>query len=167
MAEEIKEPKEEKELSKEERKEALKGKSKGGTTSNIDFAKQLATRQKLERDYEEDRLYITFYSSPETKRTILARKPNQEEFLEILTLTIESAKYEGKMDIDSLGKMKDIVQNLNKLAAELSVDKQLDAKFWSTKVSFNTLQNFIAELINESQKGQNLKEDDMKSFRRK
>lgn len=167
MAEEAKGNKKETKKSKEERMKAIKAKaskSKSKST-NLDFAKQLATRHKLERDYDEDKLYVSFNSSPETKRTILARKPNQEEFIKILTLTIESARYEGKMDIESLNKMKDICQELNILAAELSIDDKLDEEFWAKKVSFNTLQNFIAELVNEAQRGTGLTEDEMTSFR--
>jgi len=166
MAEDSKIKKNDKADDKEKRMEKLREKSKSNKKVNpADFVKQLATRQKLERDYDEDKLYVTFYSSPETKRTILARKPNQDEFIKILTLTIQSANLEGRMDIESLTKMKDIVTDLNVLAAELTLDSKLDEEFWAKKVSFNTLQNFIAELITESQRGTGLTEEEMKSFR--
>ena len=139
MAEDSKIKKNDKADDKEKRMEKLREKSKSNKKVNpADFVKQLATRQKLERDYDEDKLYVTFYSSPETKRTILARKPNQDEFIKILTLTIQSANLEGRMDIESLTKMKDIVTDLNVLAAEL---------------------------ITESQRGTGLTEEEMKSFR--
>jgi len=152
--------------SKEDRMKALKEKAnKSSRTSPEDFVKQLATRQKLERDYEEDKLYVSFHSSPETKRTILARKPNQEEFLKILTLTIEASKFEGRMDEKSLEGMKRVFIDLNEMAADLSIDKSLNKEFWSKKVSFTTLQNFIGELINESQKGTGVTEEEMTTFR--
>jgi len=151
---------------KEERLKALQDKSKTPSkTLREDFIKQLATREKLERDYKEDTLFVTFYSSPETKRTILARKPNQEEFLKILALTIEAARYEGKVDDKSLTRMKDIYGGLNEMAASLSSDPKLDKEFWGKCVSFNTLQNFITELITESQKSTSVPEEELESFR--
>jgi len=163
MAKESKEVSNEK--SKEERMKALKDKAK--KVSKVDastFAKQLATRQLLERDYKEDKLYVTFNSSPETKRTVLSRKPNQEEFIKLLTLTIEASRYSGKMDEKSLTRMKEIFSDLNVMAGDLSVDKTLTPEFWGKYVSYETLQNFIAELINASQ-GSGITESDMKSFR--
>ena len=150
---------------KEERKKELIEKTDKKPTK-VDFAKQLATRQLLERDYDEDKIYVTFNSSPETKRTILARKPNQEEFIKLLELTIQASRYSGKMDEKSLSELKVIFADLHTMAADLSVDKGLDMEFWKTKVSYETLQNFIAELINASQ-NPNIKESDMKSFRGK
>ena len=130
-----------------------------------EISKQIATRAKLERDYKEDYLNVTFNSSPETRRTVLSRKPNQKEFIDILTLSIEASKFEGKLDSNSLSNMKEIYSNLHKMAANLCVDKTLDFKFWSEHVSFNTLQNFISELIVASQKGTGVTETEMESFR--
>lgn len=152
---------------KESRMQALKDKdAKAPKADAEDFIKQLATREKLERDYKEDSLYVTFNSSPETRRTILARKPNQEEFIKILALTIEAARHEGKLDDKSLTRMKEIYEGLNQMAASLSVDNKLDEEFWAKHVSFTTLQNFITELITESQRGSAVTEDEMKSFRK-
>ena len=127
--------------------------------------KQIATRDKLERDYEEDILQVTFNSSPETKRTIKAKRPTQKEMLTIMRLSAEAAIYEGKMDSDSLNKMLGIYEKLPELAASLVVDKKLDTKFWTEKVSFASLQNFITELIKETQKGTGISDEDLKSFR--
>jgi len=160
------EPKEEKPKTKAERYEDLGKKSKkSSTVKKEEFVKQLATREKLERDYKEDHLYVTFNSSPETRRTILARKPNQEEFINILSLSIEASRYEGKLDEKSLARMKEIYSGLHSMAASLSLDKRLDKEFWAKYVSFMTLQNFITELITESQKGSGVTEEEMKSFR--
>jgi hypothetical protein len=132
-----------------------------------DYVQTLATREKLERDFVEDKIYITFNSSPETRRTVIARRPTQKEFLEILNLSIQAAKYEGRGDPESLEQLIKISNNLNKIAANLCVDKRLDEDFWQNRVSFSTLQNFIAEIINSSNKpsiGQ-VGEAELKSFR--
>jgi hypothetical protein len=134
-----------------------------------EYVQSLATREKLERDFIEDKVYITFNSSPETRRTIIARRPTQKEFLEILNLSIQAAKYEGKGDPESLEQLIKISSNLNKIAANLCVDKRLDADFWQNFTSFSTLQNFIAEIINSSNKPSigKVSEEEMKSFRGK
>ena len=156
------------EKTKEEKVKALK--TKANTKKKVDmveYGKQLTTRARLERDYKEDVLYVAFESSPETKRTILSRKPNQDEFLTILGLSVQAAKYEGKLDAESLEKMTGIYAGMHTMAANLSVDKDLDEEFWSKHVSFNTLQSFISQLIVEFQTGSKLPEDEMKSFRGK
>jgi len=86
------------------------------TTDIQEVIKQIATRDKLERDYEEDILYVTFYSSPETKRTVLAKRPTQKEMMTIMRLSAEAAIYEGKMDNNSLDKMVSIYEKLPELA---------------------------------------------------
>jgi len=131
-----------------------------------EVVKQIATRDKLERDYEEDVLYVTFNSSPETKRTIRAMRPTQKEMMTIMRLSAEAAIYEGRMDTDSLEKMVSIYDKLPELAASLATDKKLDIKFWTEKVSFATLQNFITELIRETQKGTGIPDEEMKTFRK-
>jgi hypothetical protein len=170
MTEKENNPKEEKskdkKVIKKEKISSLKQKAKKSSkTDSISQAKSLATREKLERDYEEDTIYVTFSSSPETKRTILARRPSQFEFLQILSLSVQAAKYEGKMDAESLEKMKDIYSGMNKIASNLSVDKSLDEDFWQHSVSFETLQNFITKLIQSFQQGSGLSEEDIESFR--
>lgn len=132
-----------------------------------DIVKQLATREKLERDFKEDKIFVTFNSSPETRRTILARRPNQKEFLEILDLSVQASKFSSRGDIDSLAKLKEIYSGLNSIAAALSTDKSLDKNFWQVEVSFATLQNFISELINASQKPTGgITETELQSFRK-
>lgn len=165
----VKEEKPEDEKTTEERMKELKGKVRKKTEVNQEeFAKQLATRSKLERDYEEDIIKVTFNSSPETRRTIQARRPNKREFLEILSLSIQASKFEGLGDAKSLENLGEIYTGLHQVAAKLSVDKTLDEKFWETKVSFVTLQNFIGEVMNEAQRGVGgVTEDELKNFRRK
>ena len=134
-------------------------------TNEKEIIKQIATRNKLERDYLEDLLEVSFYSSPETKRMIKARRPTQVEMMTIMRLSAEAAIYEGKLDNESLQKMVDIYDKLPALAAKLSVDGTLDEEFWKTSVSFSTLQNFITELIKETQKGPGIPSEDLKNFR--
>ena len=67
--------------------EELKGKikkQKGTDTQQI--IKQVATRDKLERDYKEDLLNVNFYSSPETKRMIKAKRPAKKAMKEQLKI---------------------------------------------------------------------------------
>ena len=131
-----------------------------------DFLKQLVTRDKLERDFKEDKIYVTFNSSPETRRTVLARRPNQKEFIEILSLSIQAANFEGRGDTESLEKLSEVYSHLPKIAANLCIDKSLNEDFWTNNVSFITLQNFIGELVAASQKPLGgLTEEDLKSFR--
>jgi len=125
---------------------------------------QIATRDKLERDYKEDLLSVDFYSSPETKRMIKAKRPTQTEMMTIMRLSAEATIYEGKMDPKSLQRMVDIYDQLPKLAAKLSTDESLDENFWKENVSFSTLQNFITELIRVTQQGP-MTEEEMQSFR--
>ena len=130
-----------------------------------DFARQIATRELLERDFNEDFLKVSFNTSPDTRRAILARKPNQEEFLKILKLSIEASNLESSSTEDANKRIMEVYMDLNKIASELSVDESLDEEFWSKNVSFETLQNFISELILSFQQGTRVSEEDMKSFR--
>ena len=166
MAEDSKEPKKETNNGPPADFEALKKKiNKKKEVDTKTVIKQIATRDKLERDYQEDMLEVVFFSSPETQRMIKARRPTQKQMMMIMRLSAEAAIYEGRMDEKSLNKMTDIYSELNKFAAELSVDKSLDEEFWENHVSFSTLQNFITELIKETQRGPGPSEEEMQSFR--
>jgi len=150
-------PKEEMKKFKEELKE------KESKTSQT-VIQQIATRDKLERDYKEDLLSVEFYSSSETKRMVKAKRPTQEEMMTIMRLSAEASIYEGKMDSKSLQRMVDIYDKLPQLAAKLTVDKTLDESFWKEFVSFSTLQGFITELIRVTQMGP-MSGDEMEKFR--
>jgi hypothetical protein len=159
-------PEEENKTGEPQNFEELKQKiDKKKHTDVQEVIKQIATRDRLERDYEEDILQVTFNTSPETKRAIKAKRPTQKEMMTIMRLSAEAAIYEGKMDPSSLDKMVSIYEKLPELASTLVVDKKLDVKFWTEKVSFATLQNFITELIKETQKGTGIQEEELKSFR--
>ena len=159
-------PKDSGDESKDKFDELRKKIKKESKVDKVEFARQLATREKLERDYKEDNIHVTFNSSPETKRTVLARRPNQEEFLEILKLMISVAKLEGAMDVVSVEKLHNTCSKLHTMASNLTVDKKLDEEFWKTKISFNTLQNFIGEIVNASQSNVGgISEPEMKTFR--
>ena len=152
------------ETQKEQLKELKeKIKKKEGVSKQQAIA-QIATRDKLERDYKEDLLSVEFYSSSETKRMVKAKRPTQEEMMTIMRLSAEASIYEGKMDSKSLQRMVDIYDKLPQLAAKLTVDNHLDEEFWRTGVSFNTLQGFITELIRVTQQGP-MSGDEMESFR--
>ena len=143
----------------------LKEEVKKTQAKKIEEAKNiLATRDKIERDYLEDTLLVTFSTSPETKRTILARRPNNNEMIQILTLSAQAAKYEGSADPSALISMVEIYKKLHTIAARLSIDPKLDEKFWSEKVSSSTLQSFISQLVAEAQKP-GVSPEDFKKFR--
>ena len=158
MVEEPKEP-----TRQEEIKKLRKG-IKGDEKDKMAVIKQIATRDKLERDYMEDLLSVEFQSSSETRRMIKAKRPTQTEMMTIMKLSAEASIYEGKMDPDSLKRMVDIYDQLPKLASTLSTDAKLDEKFWKERVSFTTLQNFITELIKVTQQGP-VSEEEMSGFR--
>ena len=152
---------------KEKKIEEIKSKSKATQEKKVGDAKTLiSTRTKIEGDYDDDLLKVTFDTSPETRRTILAKKPTNKEMITIMKLSAQAAKYEGSADPDSLVKMVEIYEQLSGIADKLSIDKQLDEEFWNEKVSFSTLQNFITQLITESQRGTGVTEDELKKFRR-
>ncbi|MEA2092132.1 MAG: hypothetical protein U9O83_07195 [Campylobacterota bacterium] len=154
-----------KEETPKEKMEKLKKDVSKKTKKNTQAAiHQVATRDKLERDYKEDLLEVEFYSSSETKRMVKAKRPTQEEMMTIMRLSAEASIYEGKMDSKSLQRMVDIYDKLPQLAATLTVDNNLDGKFWKKNVSFNTLQGFITELIRVTQQGP-MSGDEMESFR--
>ena len=126
--------------------------------------KQVATRDKLERDYMEDLLEVDFHTSLETKRMVKARRPTQKQMLLIMTLSIQASIYEKLNNEQSITKMTEIYGQLSNLAATLCEDKKLDEKFWSECVSFTTLQNFISELIKMTQQGP-VTTDEISNFR--
>jgi len=160
MSEETKEDKKKKlEEFKEKRKQSKEVKKE-------DTQKFISTRTKIEGDYDDDLLKVTFNTSPETRRTILAKKPTNKEMITIMKLSAQAAKYEGSADPESLIKMVEIYEQLSGIADRLSIDSNLDEEFWNEKVSFSTLQNFITELITESQRGAGVTEDELKKFRR-
>jgi len=156
------------EKSKKEQIEEFKKKvTKQDSVSKEDFARQLATRELLERDFKEDTIRVSFNTSPETRRTVLTRKPSPKEYITLLTLYIQGAKLEGSNEVEALKKMTEIQSNIHKLAAKLTVDKKLDETFWSTCVSFSALQSFVNELMIAVQQGTMVPEGEMKSFRGK
>ena len=117
--------------------EFVKDSKKKEGTDQKSLIHQIATREKLERDYEEDVLSVTFFSSPETKRMIKAKRPTQKEMMMIMRLSAEAAIYEGKMDEKSLQRMTDIYDQLPKLAADLTTDKKLNAEFFGRIFCFS------------------------------
>lgn len=155
----------EQEKTAQEKIDELKGKiQKKEGTELESIIKQIATRDKLERDYFEDLLEVEFYTSPETKRMVRARRPTQKQMLLIMRLSMQASIFEKMATNDSIEKMAEIYGQLSNLAATLCEDKKLDEKFWSEKVSFNTLQNFIGELIRITQQGP-IGEKELDSFR--
>ena len=154
-----------KKVKKEDFDKLRKEIKKGNGVDQQQIIQQIATRTLLERDYQEDVLNVVFFTSPQTQRKLQARRPTQKQMIMIMKLSAEAALYESKFDEKSIAKMTDIYSQLNSLAADLTLDKKLDKEFWASKVSFATLQNFITELIKETQKGTGVSPDEMKNFR--
>jgi methylphosphotriester-DNA--protein-cysteine methyltransferase len=115
--------------------------------------KQVTTRDKLERDYFEDLLEVAFNTAPGIKRMVKARRPTQKQMLMIMTLSLQASIYEKLSNEQAITKMTEIYGQLSNLAATLCEDKKLNEEFWSERVSFTTLQNFISELIRITQMG--------------
>jgi len=131
----------------------------------LEFLQQLATREKLERDYKEDIIRVTFETSPETKRTILARRPTHKEMMKLIEMIVAASTMNNPTDKESLKQLKEVYKELPKMAASLCIDKSLDEKFWSEKISWNALQNFLNELIAAAQQPTGLSKKELESFR--
>ena len=69
------------------------------------------------------------------------------------------------MDKESLAKMKEIYSGLDRIAANLSIDKKLDKQFWNECIGFDGLQSFVTELIVAFQTGTGVPPSEMKNFR--
>ena len=93
----------------QEEVEKLKGKiAKSESVDTQSLIKQVATRDKLERDYMEDLLEVDFHTSLETKRMVKARRPTQKQMLLIMTLSIQASIYEKLNNEQSITKMTEI-----------------------------------------------------------
>lgn len=149
----------------QEEVDKLKGKvAKKEQTDVESIIKQVATRDKLERDYFEDLLEVIFSTAPGIKRMVRAKRPTQKQMLMIMTLSLQASIYEKLNNEQAITKMTEIYGQLSNLAATLCEDKKLDEKFWSECISFTTLQNFISELIKQTQEGP-IKAEDVQKFR--
>jgi hypothetical protein len=157
---------------KEEVKKRLKeieqkSKKKDKLTSE-ELGKLVSTRAKLERDYKEDVIEVEFKTSPQTTRMLKVRRPNTDEYLELLELILQAAKFEKSMNIEDIEGFKNVVKKLGSIAANITIDDSLDEKFWRTKVSSPALQAFINSVMAVSNTGfSNVSEGELKSFRGK
>jgi hypothetical protein len=155
----------EQEITPQSKIDELKGKISKKEGQDVEaIIKQIATRDKLERDYFEDLLEVAFYTAPGIKRMVRARRPTQKQMLLIMTLSMQASIFEKLNSEDSIKKMTEIYGQLAGLAATLCDDKKLNEEFWSEKVSFTTLQNFIGELIRVTQQGP-ISEEELDKFR--
>ena len=126
---------------------------------------QLATREKLERDYLEDIIQVTFESSPGVNRMVESRRPNNEEYIELLKLGMQLTRLSSTIDDSGIEELSNIMRRLGTIAATLTIDSKLDEEFWNKKVSSIALQNFINGLMTASQTGFGITESEFKSFR--
>lgn len=153
-------------LSKEEKLKRLKENIGEEKTNKVQKAQKLiATRDKLERDFKEDVIQVTFKTSSQTERTIEARKPTNKEQTAIMTLAAKSMKAEGSTDPDDLEDLSEVNSQLAHLAASLSLDKNLNEEFWDEYVSSEILSNFITSLIITVQQSSGIEPKEMEKFR--
>lgn len=159
MADESKAPKSFDELRKMDNKKKV--------VETKDLIEHFATRELLERDYKEDLLKVKFSTSstPEIKRLVNAKRPTPEQMTEIFKLNAKIVLLSMGNTPKTAEKLADIYEQMSKIAADLSVDKSLNKEFWFKKISTNTLNNFIGELITLTQQGP-IDEESMKSFRK-
>ena len=149
---------------KEEALKLLKEKKKKvNINRQLEIYKQLATRDIIERDFKEDTVIVPFQTAPGIKRNIKARRPTHEEMITLMKLTIEASKFEGNPQ--AMEQMIEIYEKLPKLASSLSVDKSMTEDWWKHKVSFTALQDFITQLIIITQRGTEIPEENIQSFR--
>lgn len=153
-------------LSKEEKLKRLKENIGEEKTNKVQKAQKLiATRDKLERDFKEDVIQVTFKTSSQTERTIEARKPTNKEQTAIMTLAAKSMKAEGSTEPDDLEDLSEVNSQLAHLAASLSLDNSLDEEFWDECVSSEILNNFITSLIITVQQSSGIEPKEMEKFR--
>lgn len=142
----------------------LKKKSNEQKTSNV--KDMLEIRKRIERDYEEDVMDVSFNTSKETTRCVLAKQPTNSEMINILEMSADANRFEQSKDSDALYKMLKTYKKLGKIASDLSIDPKLDEDFWNNKVSSQSLQNFISALIITAQSGGgSVSKKDMENFR--
>lgn len=154
------------EVEKQRQLAVLKGNIKKDNLEKFKEAQKLiATRDKLERDYKEDVLKVTFKTSTETYRTLEARKPTNKEMSVILSLAASALKAQESNKPDDLLKLKEIFTLLAGIASNLAVDKTLDKDFWDNSVGSDTLSNFINGIVMAVQRGSGVAPDEMKKFR--
>ena len=140
-----------------EKLEKLKGKKGDVSVSEI------ATREKIERDFREDVLTVSFKTSTQTTRAIKIHRPNPKQMIRILKLaTIGTTGNEN--DPKLMERMLDVYDDLPEMASELVIDKALDEQFWTESVSFPALIDFIFSVIRVVQTG-GFSTDEMESFR--
>lgn len=149
-----------------EKEEVKKLRQEGTKVDQKELIKQLATREIIERDYREDIIEVVFDTSPSNKRKIRAHKPNHDQMMEIMELiAISNEMQKGTVDMGLWKEVKSSYSRLPLLAAELSVDKKLDAEFWKKNLSTFGLQLFLLELITEANQSTGIPQDKMESFR--
>lgn len=134
---------------------------KGKSQRTAEHLFNIAVREILERDYNEDEMLVTFEVKPNTKRTLKVRRPTHKELGDLLML---SFVFSNPSTI-KVSEFKELYDKLPKLASSLCKDKSLDEEFWSNKVSSAALQNFILEVITVAQRGTNLTEEEINKFR--
>lgn len=127
--------------------------------------KLISTRDRLERDYKEDILRVTFQTSSETYRTIESRKPTNKEMSIIMILAAKALKAEQSKDPEDILGLSEIYSNMAGLAAKLAVDKTLDEEFWNSCIGSDMLSNFVNGLVMATQRRSGISPEDMSKFR--
>lgn len=129
--------------------------------------KHYATKEILETDFYEEGIDVTFRTSPKTRRTLLIRPLTQQEYRDIIDISVILTEYEKKKSAltkDEAKEMFKLIDKLAKIAANICKDKNLDYSFWRNKVPLPILINFLLAAMDASQSIL-LPEIDLESFR--
>lgn len=172
--EEIDKEKKKEELREQARKEfeeAKKQKEEG--LDKPDYMRDVATRNILEQDALATTIDVTFETTPDTERTIKAKKPSNDQLVKLLSFPMVA---QNLGNVGAGGDMSDqerknaekaleMYSNFAKMAADLTIDETLDEKFWGDTVPDSFLQSFIMGYIKKISSGVVIPEEEMKRFR--
>ena len=91
-----------KEEVKKRLKEIEEKSKKKNKISSEELGKLITTRAKLERDYKEDIIEVEFKTSPQTTRKLEVRRPNNEQYIELLNLVLQASKFQKSMEAEDI-----------------------------------------------------------------
>ena len=137
---------------------------RAGVAGSRTVPAEIATRDIIETDYRNSIMKIGFETSDGVTRALKVHKPNTKQMMKILKLTSTGIRFGETANADQMDQMIEVYSQLPSMAAELSIDKSLDEKFWTDHVTFPALVDFVFGIIRASQSG-GLTGDEVESFR--
>ena len=137
-----------------------------------DYMREIATRNVIEGDSITNTINVSFDTADGVKRTIVAKKPSNSQFVKILSFPMIARGLQSVgsdiNDEEAIGKAERAVNlyaSFSKLAADLTVDTTLDEKFWGDSVPDTFLQSFMAGYIEALSSGVVIPKEEMEKFR--